>query len=94
MTQLPQDLYIPCWTLGYFAPTLRESKPQVDARDQLHTALKANDADQVLDALHRVHHAYQFDAAGHYMPRRLNITVLHAEALIETLERRANISTV
>jgi hypothetical protein len=52
MTQLPNELHIPCWNLGYFAPTLRESQPQLDARAQLHTALEANDRGMVLDALH------------------------------------------
>jgi len=88
MTQLPDDLHIPVWNLGYFAPTLRDSKPQVDARAMLHDALETNDKGLVLDALHSVALAYQRDANGNHLPRRLNITVIHAEQLIETLEAR------
>jgi len=88
MTQLPDDLHIPVWNLGYFATTLRDSKPQVNARAMLHDALEANDRGLVLDALHAVRGAYQRDAQGNHLPRRLNITVIHAEQLIEILETR------
>jgi len=88
MTQLPNELHIPCWNLGYFAPTLRESKPQVDARAQLHDALEANDRGLVLAALHAMHLAYQRDVNGNHLPRRLNVTVVHVEQLIEMIEAR------
>jgi len=88
VTQLPNELHIPCWNLGYFAPTLRESKPQLDARAQLHTALEANDRGLVLDALHAVRLAYQRDVNGNHMERRVNVTVVHAEQLIAMIESR------
>jgi len=86
--QLPQDLYIPVWTVANFAPTLRDSKPQVDARAQLNNALEANDRGAVLDALHGVRLAYQLDINGNHMSRRVNITVINAEQLIAMIEAR------
>jgi hypothetical protein len=67
---------------------LRESQPQVDARAQLHDALEANDSGMVIDALRAVRLAYQRDVNGRHMERRVNVTVVHAEQLIEMIEAR------
>jgi len=88
MTQLPEDLTIPVQTFGYFLSPLKSSKPQLDARDRLDAAHKANDTAQVLDALHRVRLAYQRDVNGQHLSRSVNVTVVKAEALIAQLEAR------
>jgi hypothetical protein len=82
---LPNHLWQAAFNVNFYSLPLHDT-PQAATKLQLFDALTANDARQVLDALHAVARELQRDIAGHYMPECLGKTVRSARALIAELE--------
>lgn len=84
-TPLPDDLYQAAFNVAYFAVPLRGT-PQMEAKLAVLRALALNNVGFVLVALRTLAHEFRRDAGGHYVPERLNGTVLKAQRIIEELE--------